>query len=562
MKFLQDMISRKRHAQTATDEDLADPMPLHEIRHADKAAVPQADDAEPDQDALSADARSVLEDDGDYDWDLSEIEPFETEEEAEMAASELEETLGKTAAGEAVGDTVDHAETAAGDAVLAENEDAQVEEEQDMQSDDDEAFEVADVMAALKVETPVMAEDEPEEMEEAAAPKSFDEWHAQAATAAPAAAKPATGQQAMLAMIRAARERAEQTRIAEEAGESAAPVARPVPQIVPVAEPEPVAEAEPEIVEEEIEAFEEEADFDEVSEPVAEDEGAVADDDDFEDDDDLEDMAEFDDEPAVAAEAEAEPELEPEQEPEPVQAPLQRKIWDIHGDDDDAQDHLAVNVDQIDEPDADDEALAASARSSRADERLSRLIGDTVAEGPESDPDDVPAALAPMTAPKRRAGRVKTRLLGFNKADAAEVDPIKAAAASTQSGSPSFPVGWMIVVKGPGRGACFTLGAGASKIGRGEDQPVRLNFGDTSISRDNHAVVAYDDEQRKFFLGHGGKANLVRLNDMPVLATEPLADADLIRIGETTLRFVALCGPEFSWEDEADQASEWHGAAQ
>ena len=91
---------------------------------------------------------------------------------------------------------------------------------------------------------------------------------------------------------------------------------------------------------------------------------------------------------------------------------------------------------------------------------------------------------------------------------------------------------------------------------------MRLNFGDTSISRDNHAVVAYDDEQRKFFLGHGGKANLVRLNDMPVLATEPLADADLIRIGETTLRFVALCGPEFSWEDEADQASEWHGAAQ
>ena len=167
-----------------------------------------------------------------------------------------------------------------------------------------------------------------------------------------------------------------------------------------------------------------------------------------------------------------------------------------------------------------------------------------------------------MTAPKRRAGRVKTRLLGFNKTDAAEVDPIRAAAPSTQSDTPTFPVGWMIVVKGPGRGACFTLGAGASKIGRGEDQPVRLNFGDTSISRDNHAVVAYDNEQRKFFLGHGGKANLVRLNDMPVLATEPLTDADLIRIGETTLRFVALCGPEFSWEDDANQAGEWHGAAQ
>ena len=113
-----------------------------------------------------------------------------------------------------------------------------------------------------------------------------------------------------------------------------------------------------------------------------------------------------------------------------------------------------------------------------------------------------------------------------------------------------FPTGWIVVTEGPGRGACFTLGDGVSQIGRGEDQAIRLDFGDTSISRNNHAAVAFDPETGKFFLGHGGKSNLVRLNNRPVLSTEELASNDRIRIGETVLRFVALCGEEFSWVEE------------
>jgi pSer/pThr/pTyr-binding forkhead associated (FHA) protein len=108
----------------------------------------------------------------------------------------------------------------------------------------------------------------------------------------------------------------------------------------------------------------------------------------------------------------------------------------------------------------------------------------------------------------------------------------------------------------PGPGAAFTIFEGVAQIGRGETQAVRLDFGDTSISRENHAAVAYDTEQKAFFLGHGGKANLVRLNGRPVLSTEELRSGNTIRIGETTLRFVALCGPDFSWaEGEACHAA-------
>ena len=111
-----------------------------------------------------------------------------------------------------------------------------------------------------------------------------------------------------------------------------------------------------------------------------------------------------------------------------------------------------------------------------------------------------------------------------------------------------FPVGWIVVIDGPGRGHSYALHTGVSQIGRGEDQTVRLNFGDTAISRSNHAALAYDHKQNKYFLGHGGKANLVRLNGVPLLSTEEISNGALIEIGETQLRFIALCGGAFSWE--------------
>ena len=163
-------------------------------------------------------------------------------------------------------------------------------------------------------------------------------------------------------------------------------------------------------------------------------------------------------------------------------------------------------------------------------------------------PVDVPApAIGRAT---RRAGRVKTRLLGFNGPPAQSADPFAASGTPAAAAQSEFPVGWLAVVKGPGRGAAFTLFSGVAQIGRGQDQTIALDFGDNSISRENHAAVAYDGEQRKFYLGHGGKANLVRRNDRPVLSTEELKSGDLIRIGETTLRFVAFCDESFDWTEQ------------
>lgn len=183
---------------------------------------------------------------------------------------------------------------------------------------------------------------------------------------------------------------------------------------------------------------------------------------------------------------------------------------------------------------------------------------------PESAADRTSEAMVAVPSPTtgragRRAGRVRTRLLGFEHSSNDHGDVFEKASSGTAAAQGKYPVGWLVIVDGPGRGASFTLATGVSQIGRGEDQAVTLDFGDTSISRQGHAVIAYDPELRKHFLGHGGKVNIVRLNDRPVLSTEDLSDGDRIRIGETTLRFVAFCGAEFDWsegqrDDDADAA--------
>jgi hypothetical protein len=155
-------------------------------------------------------------------------------------------------------------------------------------------------------------------------------------------------------------------------------------------------------------------------------------------------------------------------------------------------------------------------------------------------------------APARRSSRVKTTFLGFEHSDGRVVDVFARdddapAAAMPQIDRAMYPVGWLAIVDGPGRGNSIALQAGVSQIGRGDDQAIQLNFGDMAISRSNHAAIAFDHEDRRFYLGHGGKTNIVRLNGKPVLSTEALESGDRIRIGETTLRFVALCGPDFHW---------------
>lgn len=220
-------------------------------------------------------------------------------------------------------------------------------------------------------------------------------------------------------------------------------------------------------------------------------------------------------------------------------ARVRRKIWDL-------------------EPGAED--AAETAETGDTEETETALAPETAAPAPSGPPMlEVPdlglSASAPAAPAPAAGGRVKTRLLGFHTGDDA-LDAFSAEKAPAAAESIKCPVGWIVIVDGPGRGTSFALAPGLSTLGRGADQTIPLDFGDDSISRNNHASIAYDEEENKVLIGHGGKSNLVRLNSKPLVSSEELSSGDQIRVGKTTLRFVALCGADFSWSTDAKETSD------
>ena len=108
-------------------------------------------------------------------------------------------------------------------------------------------------------------------------------------------------------------------------------------------------------------------------------------------------------------------------------------------------------------------------------------------------------------------------------------------------------VGWLVVVEGPGKGAALRLGRGNNLVGRGTDADVRLDFGDDSISRHRHAVVTYEERSNQFFIAEGSSRNLIYLDGDYLDQKKRLAHGTRISMGDTILRFVALCDSSFSW---------------
>jgi hypothetical protein len=111
--------------------------------------------------------------------------------------------------------------------------------------------------------------------------------------------------------------------------------------------------------------------------------------------------------------------------------------------------------------------------------------------------------------------------------------------------------GWLVIIDGPGRGVTREIYYGMNSVGRGQGERISLDFGDTSISREAHAYIVFDEKKNDFYIQHGGKSNLVRLNDAPVLAPIQMKKGDIIEIGATRVMFVPLCGDDFSWNGQS-----------
>jgi hypothetical protein len=114
-------------------------------------------------------------------------------------------------------------------------------------------------------------------------------------------------------------------------------------------------------------------------------------------------------------------------------------------------------------------------------------------------------------------------------------------------------VGWLVLMDGPGRGQSLVLGYGMNHIGRSATNRLVLDFGDEEISRKTHTTITYDPRGKKFYVQPGPDAtNLTYLGEegatQPVLTPVELKGGEIVSLGRTKMKFIAFCGPDFSWE--------------
>lgn len=118
--------------------------------------------------------------------------------------------------------------------------------------------------------------------------------------------------------------------------------------------------------------------------------------------------------------------------------------------------------------------------------------------------------------------------------------------------STQLPVGWLVCIAGKNVGVDYRVFVGKNSIGRSTENAIDLS-GETSVSREKHAWVIFEPKKQEFFLKPGDGNSLVYLNDENVFDTVPLHNGDILELGNVKLLFVALCGPNFSWDNYLDK---------
>lgn len=126
-------------------------------------------------------------------------------------------------------------------------------------------------------------------------------------------------------------------------------------------------------------------------------------------------------------------------------------------------------------------------------------------------------------------------------------DPTLPGGALRREGDFTEPVvGWLVCIEGPMRGVDYRVHAGYNYIGR-DSGDIRIQ-GDKQISRQRHAMIAFDSTELTYFVGPAAGHNLIKVNGKTVLNAVEITNYDVISIGSTKLIFVALCSEKFAWD--------------
>lgn len=107
--------------------------------------------------------------------------------------------------------------------------------------------------------------------------------------------------------------------------------------------------------------------------------------------------------------------------------------------------------------------------------------------------------------------------------------------------------GWLVCIEGPEKGKDYRLWTRINTIGRSEKMDVCIKK-DVTISKENHARLAYDPKHNNFQLIPAESINNIYHNNEPVYTPVQLKAYDVIELGESKVVFIPLCAERFTWE--------------
>lgn len=137
---------------------------------------------------------------------------------------------------------------------------------------------------------------------------------------------------------------------------------------------------------------------------------------------------------------------------------------------------------------------------------------------------------------------------GYRKAGEEKEDTGKTVGVFQRSMNMEPVVGWLVCIEGPEKGKDFRILAKNNTVGRSEKMDICIK-GDTTISRENHARIAYDDKHNNFHLIPAESTNNIYLNEEPVFIPTKLEAYSLIEFGDSKFLFVPFCNEKFTWKD-------------
>ena len=113
-------------------------------------------------------------------------------------------------------------------------------------------------------------------------------------------------------------------------------------------------------------------------------------------------------------------------------------------------------------------------------------------------------------------------------------------------------VGWLVCIDGVDKGKDYKLYGKNNTIGRSEKMDVYIK-NDSTISRENHARLAYDQKHNDFHLIPAEATNNIYVNDEPIYVPTIIHAYDLIELGDTKVVFIPFCSDRFTWQNGLKQ---------